>query len=68
MPTPEQVVGFCSGLEQNLTSSDTRLRLPAADTAFLQTVFADPAHVFAEIYTLRYHETVMMYDTEVDGS
>ncbi|PZO72266.1 MAG: hypothetical protein DI640_12895 [Sphingomonas taxi] len=67
MPTPEQVVGFCSGLEQNLTSSDTRLRLPADDTAFLQTVFADPAHVFAEIYTLRYHETVMMYDTEVDG-
>lgn len=47
-----------------LTSGGARLRVSAQDFAEYKAILDRPAHLFAEIYTMRFSEQIMIYDYE----
>lgn len=61
------VTDICTNLLTNLTSSADRIRVPAIDYSEIVAELDKPAHLFAELYTLRYSEQIMIYGYALDA-
>lgn len=58
------ITDLCTYVETNVMTTTTRLRVPADAYELLAAALAEPSHLFAELYTLRYREQIMIYAAE----
>lgn len=58
------ITDLCTNAETNVTSTSTTLRVPAAALAAIKTALNNPSHLFAELYSVKYSEQIMIYGYE----